>query len=109
MLGTCSKEGYNHSDPLDTTSPRGKILFLNKQDSNPDLLALEKNQSPRNDILAFGLRNPWQTSEYKNFLFVPDIGNSLEEELNIVDLNKFKNGSKPYLFGWPLTEILIKA
>lgn len=98
------KEGYNHSDPLDTTSPRGKILFLNKQDSNPDLLALEKNQSPRNDILAFGLRNPWQTSEYKNFLFVPDIGNSLEEELNIVDLNKFKNDSKPYLFGWPYFE-----
>ena len=37
-------------------------------------------------------------------MFVPDIGNSLEEELNIVDLNKFKNGSKPYLFGWPYFE-----
>ena len=61
------KEGYNHSDPLDTTSPRGKILFLNKQDSNPDLLALEKNQSPRNDILAFGLRNPGKPLNTKTF------------------------------------------
>ena len=37
--------------------------------------------------MAFGLRNPWKTVEYKNYLFVPDIGKAKEEELNIVDLS----------------------
>ena len=37
-----NKNGFLHSDPLDTTSPRGKILFLNNLSSNPDLLAVGK-------------------------------------------------------------------
>ena len=32
----------NKFDPLDTTSPRRKVLFLNKKISNPDLLSVEK-------------------------------------------------------------------
>lgn len=96
-----NKNGILHSDPLDTTSPRGKILFLDKLTSKPDLLAVDKNNNARNDILAFGLRNPWKTTEYKNYLFVPDIGNAQQEELNIVDLNEFNQTKKPYLFGWP--------
>ena len=52
--------------------------------------------------MAFGLRNPWKTVEYKNYLFVPDIGKAKEEELNIVDLSNFTLDKKPYLFGWPL-------
>tara|TARA_B100001564_G_C20667475_1_gene684483 strand:- start:1539 stop:3290 length:1752 start_codon:yes stop_codon:yes gene_type:complete len=89
------------SEPLDTTSPRGKILFVNKKISEPDLLALYETASPRNDILAYGLRNPWKSSEYKNYLFVPDVGEAADEELNIVDLNEFNKTKKPYLFGWP--------
>ena len=96
-----NKNGLLHSEPLDTTSPKGKILFLNKKISNPDLLSLENTQTPRNDILAYGLRNPWKTFVYKNYLFVPDVGKANEEELNVVDLNDFKATSKPYLFGWP--------
>lgn len=100
-VGDMKENGLLSSEPFDTTSPRGKILFLNNKISQPDLLSLDKNQSPRNDIIAFGLRNPWKTSEYKNYLFVPDIGLSTEEELNIVDLNQFLETKKPYLFGWP--------
>lgn len=96
-----NKDGFLHSDPLDTTSPRGKILFINSSISNPDLLAVDSNYEVRKDILAFGLRNPWKTIEYKNYLFVPDIGKANEEELNIVDLNNFTLSKKPYLFGWP--------
>ena len=33
--------------------------------------------------------------EYKNYLFVPDVGKSYEEELNVVDLNLFSETSKP--------------
>ena len=75
-----------NSEPLDTTSPRGKILFLNKEIGNPELLSTTDMYEYRKDILAFGLRNPWKTYEYKNLLFVPDIGNHSEEELNIIDL-----------------------
>ena len=96
-----------NSDPLDTTSPRGKVLFLNKKISNPDLLSVEKNSTPRKDILAYGLRNPWKTFEYKNYLFVPDVGKSYEEELNVVDLNLFSETSKPFLMGWPHFEATI--
>ena len=96
-----NKNGFLHSEPLDTTSPKGKVLFLNKKISSPDLLSIENTLSPRKDILAYGLRNPWKTSEYKNFLFVPDVGKAVEEELNVVDLDRFKANSKPYLFGWP--------
>ena len=96
-----NQKGLLHSDPLDTTSPKGKVLFLNKKISSPDLLAIENTSQPRRDILAFGLRNPWKTSEYKDYLFVPDVGRSAEEELNIVNLNTFNMEGKPYLFGWP--------
>ncbi len=89
------------SEPLDTTSPRGKILFVNKKISEPDLLALDETAPPRSDILAYGLRNPWKSFEYKNYLFVPDVGEAADEELNIVDLNEFNKTKKPYLFGWP--------
>ncbi len=97
-----------NSEPLDTTSPRGKILFLNKEIGNPELLSTTDMYEYRKDILAFGLRNPWKTYEYKNLLFVPDIGNHSEEELNIIDLNDFeKNNNKPFLFGWPYFEASI--
>ena len=94
-----------NSEPLDTTSPRGKILFLDKEIGNPKLLSTTDMHNYRKDILAFGLRNPWKTYEYKNLLFVPDIGNHSEEELNIIDLNDFENNNnEPYLFGWPYFE-----
>jgi len=96
-----NKNGLLHSDPLDTTSPKGKVLFLNKKISNADLLSLENSSIPRQDILAYGLRNPWKTYEYKNYLFIPDVGKAREEELNIVNLDDFKESSKPFLFGWP--------
>ena len=70
-----------NSEPIDTTQPRGKILILNEDISKPDLLASTDKYPPREDILAFGLRNPWKTVEYDNKLFVVDIGNYEQEEL----------------------------
>jgi hypothetical protein len=34
-------------------------------------------------------------------LFVPDIGLSTEEELNILNLEEISNTQKPFLLGWP--------
>ena len=96
--------GDNFVETFDTTTTRGKLLFVNKKISEPDLISEDKLGVARNDILAFGLRNPWKTYEYKNFLFVPDIQQYTQEELNVVDLNEFNKSKKPYLFGWPYFE-----
>jgi hypothetical protein len=93
-----------NSEPFDTTSPRGKVLLINKEISEPELLSLEMNIEPKKNILAYGLRNPWKTSEYKNFLFVPDIGHIQEEELNVLNLDEISNSKNPYLLGWPYFE-----
>ncbi len=93
-----------NSEPFDTTSPRGKVLLINKEISEPELLSLENNIEPKKNILAYGLRNPWKTSEYKNFLFVPDIGHIQEEELNVLNLDEISNSKNPYLLGWPYFE-----
>ncbi len=94
-----------NSEPFDTTSPRGKILFINKQISNAKLLSTTNLYPQRKDILAYGLRNPWKTYEYKEYLFIPDIGNHSQEELNVVNLSDYKkNNYEPFLFGWPYYE-----
>lgn len=91
-------------NPVDTSSNKGKILFLNNKNSKPKKITSEINNEARNDLLAFGLRNPWQIYEYNNYLIVPDIGRVYIEELNLVDLNLFKDSYEPYLFGWPYFE-----
>ena len=114
-IGDMETNGYSekinvpllNSEPIDTTSPRGKILLLNKELSNPDKLSVSNSISTRNDIIGYGLRNPWKTYEYNGYLFVPDIGFSTQEELNVVNLNEFSIDSKPFLFGWPHYEGVI--
>ena len=91
---------YN-SEPLDTTSMRGKVVLLNTEVSNPEQLSLNLDSEVYKNLLAYGLRNPWKTYEYKNLLFIPDIGLSMEEELNILNLEEISNTKKPFLLGWP--------
>ena len=56
--------------------------------------------------MAYGLRNPWKIVEYKNYLFISDVGH-IEEELNVLDLREFKTNKIPYLLGWPHFEASI--
>jgi len=91
---------YN-SEPLDTTSMRGKVVLLNNEVSNPEQLSLNLDSEVYKNLLAYGLRNPWKTYEYNNLLFVPDIGLRMEEELNILNLEEISNTKKPFLLGWP--------
>jgi hypothetical protein len=90
-----------NSEPIDTTSLRGKIFLLNTDVSNPEQLTLNSNTEPYKNLIAYGLRNPWKAYEYKNFLFAPDIGLITEEELNILNLDEISNTQKPFLLGWP--------
>ena len=63
------------------------------------------NLQPLNNILAYGLRNPWNFIQVENLLIVPDVGEKSNEELNVINLEDFElSGNKPYLFGWPLYE-----
>ena len=73
------------SEALYTNSPRGKIILLETFISNPEIIGEDKEHAVRKDILGFGLRNPL-TYEYGNLLFIPDIGNTVQEELNIINL-----------------------
>ena len=94
-------EPFENSKPLDTTSPVGKILLLNNEVSNPVLLASSNKIKPLKNIIAYGLRNPWKTYVYENYLFIQDVGLSKEEELNILNLEDLKKTGIPFLLGWP--------
>lgn len=96
-----TSEPFENSKPLDTTSPVGKILLLNNEVSNPELLAGSNKIEPLKNIIAYGLRNPWKTYEYENYLFIPDVGLGLEEELNVLNLEELKKTRNPFLLGWP--------
>jgi membrane protein CcdC involved in cytochrome C biogenesis len=95
-----------NTDPIDTSSQRGKIILLGSDYlTYPDQLTESLNLEPINNILAYGLRNPWNFIQVENLLIVPDVGEKSNEELNIINLEDFElSGNKPYLFGWPLYE-----
>lgn len=100
---------YLNHESLDTTTPRGKILFINSKTSNTELISENSNTPALKNILATGLRSPWQILENNGVLFVTDVGNFIQEELNLVDLNLYKlNNNKPFHFGWPLYEASIR-
>ena len=94
------------ADSLDTSSQRGKIILLGSDYStNPELFTENENQKPLTNIIAYGLRNPWNFLQVENLLIVPDVGEKSNEELNIVNLENFESSDrKPFLFGWPLYE-----
>ena len=91
-------------NPIDTSSIKGKVLLLNTKLSEPEQLTVEKNNLTRDDILVYGVRNPWQIYEYDNLLIVPDVGRNLVEEINIIELDNFKKNNTPTLLGWPYYE-----
>ncbi|MEL0103065.1 MAG: PQQ-dependent sugar dehydrogenase [Gammaproteobacteria bacterium] len=84
--------------PLNTLSNLGKIISLKNQDLNIPLITNNQNDNKKN-IVAYGLRNPWQFFEFKNYLIVFDVGLSINEEMNILNLNE-----APQSLGWPIFE-----
>lgn len=99
--------GDMFDEAIDTTSPKRKLLFVSNNFSNVDLISHDGYGVAKDNVLAFGLRQPWKFMEYKNYLFIPDIGRYTMEELNVINLNDFTNSKKPFFFGWPYYEATI--
>jgi len=99
-LQEASFESRIRSDSLDTTKVSGKIIGLNCDSLNIETDIISKSETkPLQNLIATGLRNPWQFFEFKDFLVVFDTGFTQNEELNI---SKFDNKTKN--FGWPVFE-----
>ena len=93
-------ESRIRSDSLDTSKVSGKIIGLNCNPLNLETAIMSKSDTkPIQNIIASGLRNPWQFLEFKDYLITFDTGFTQNEELNIT---KFENDSK--IFGWPVFE-----
>ena len=91
----------NHM-PLDTNQLYGKILALSGKDeviSLNKLILSNKSENLNQNIIATGLRNPWQFFEFKDYLVIADTGFTQNEELNII-----KYSDTTPIFGWPVFE-----
>ncbi|MDA0754026.1 MAG: hypothetical protein O3A49_05055 [Candidatus Marinimicrobia bacterium] len=90
-----------NENPLRTNSFIGKLILLNDEvEISYEYEVLKNNIQKSNvNILAIGLRNPWQFFEIGEFFVIPDVGFSVNEELNITKIDKF-----PVNFGWPVYE-----
>ena len=96
--------GYENLS-LSTNVKNGKILLLDSEIiTNSPLISESENQLKSDNIVAYGLRNPWNFLEYNDLLVIPDVGNKSMEEVNFVELGPSKGGFNSILFGWPVYE-----
>ena len=94
-------ESRLNSSPLDSSKVTGKIIGLNcdlKQFSQKVNLSINGQEVSQN-IIASGLRNPWQFFEFRDNLIIFDTGFTQNEELNIAKLSEDNIN-----FGWPVFE-----
>ena len=107
MLGIGDMKPNNipvvHSGSLNTTDYKGKVILLGEDKEIKVPLISETNiYDPLKNIVAYGLRNPWQIVEFDNSLYIADVGAQFVEELNKVDYQKEENDFISHSFGWPL-------
>lgn len=91
----------NHK-PLDTNEYYGKIIAISGEGEfvkRKSLTLSSTNEITKTNIIAAGLRNPWQFFEFEDFLIVADTGFTQNEELNI-----YKYTTTTPIFGWPVFE-----
>ena len=78
--------------PFSELIPEGAIGFPVTPFHTDYALNLEgfKNnlEKSHNKILGIGLRNPWQFFETGGFFVIPDVGFSVNEEINITKIDK---------------------
>jgi hypothetical protein len=93
-----------HSDALNTTSYKGKIILLDSEVSISSPLINEHGLYESIDkIIAYGLRNPWQITEFKDRLIITDVGSQFIEEVNEIKYSDYnENNYESVSFGWPL-------
>ncbi len=95
--------GIQNGEPArDKKKLLGKILRINpKKDGNKAYTIPKSNpfvgKPGRDEILAFGLRNPWRFSVEEESIFIADVGEGTQEEITGVTRADANGGN----FGWP--------
>ena len=96
FLYIATGDGGSAGDPegnaQNLSSLLGKILRIDINDSLysiPDGNPFVNNENARDEIWAYGLRNPWKFSfdNQNSLIFIADVGQNSWEELNVQDLN----------------------
>ena len=88
-----------NSESMNTISPRGKILLLSSEEKiYAPIISSVSTYKPPENIVAYGLRNPWQAIEHGDSIIIPDVGNQNIEELNIIDYDSFPDGCDAGVF-----------
>ena len=107
-LGDGGGQYDSYENGQDPTTLLGSILRLDVDAAEPyaippDNPFVDENgeSAPSPEVWAFGLRNPWRISidQAAGMLYVPDVSQEGNEEINIVPLN-----GGPHNFGWPVWE-----
>lgn len=95
--------GANSATAQDLGSLLGKLLRIDVRGATGYVIPVDNpfvgNASARGESWAYGLRNPWRISFDGDQLYVADVGENAEEEVNIENA---RTGGLNY--GWPRME-----
>ncbi|MCT8972145.1 PQQ-dependent sugar dehydrogenase [Microbaculum marinisediminis] len=96
-------DGFDNARKLDRLL--GKILRINPRQTRTGAYRIPKSNpfvgTPgRDEIFAYGLRNPWRFAFDGNRLLIGDVGQGAWEEVNILTLAEARGAN----FGWPQYE-----
>jgi len=90
LLYVSTGTGDDDATSQDPAAPGGKILRLDP-----------RRRTPRPEVVALGLRNPWRFSfDRTGLLWIGDVGGSRREEVDVLD----PAAPRPANFGWPHAE-----
>ncbi|WP_436643655.1 PQQ-dependent sugar dehydrogenase [Microbaculum sp. FT89] len=101
--GGGSGDGFDNARKLDRLL--GKILRINPRQKRKRAYRIPKSnpfvgKPGRDEIFAYGLRNPWRFAFDGNRLLIGDVGQGAWEEVNILTLAEASGAN----FGWPQYE-----
>jgi hypothetical protein len=110
MLYVGLGDGGDGGDPLghgqDSTTLLGSILRIDIDGGSPYAIPSDNpfagHASARQEIWAYGIRNPWRFSfdEVTDQVYIGDVGQGRWEEIDVVA----RNSANAYNFGWNPTE-----
>lgn len=104
-LWITSGDGVVSTTAQDLTDLRGAILRIDVHGGDPYAIPPDNpfvdDPDARDEILYWGLRNPWRVEidAEAGWVYIADVGGSQREELNIVPLGEYGLN-----FGWPIVE-----
>lgn len=98
--GGAGGDPKGHGQNLQTLLGTMLRLDINTDDNTPYSVPIDNpfinNDKARDEIWAYGIRNPWRFTFYKEILILADVGQNKLEEVNIIQ--KGKN------YGWKIME-----